>query len=88
MEDQVILMVDVEFKGLGEIYVCGGLWDLVEIIDWWVCWFDVSFYFLVDFVGNVFVGNIVGLLMIVFDEVDGGLQKVYYICNVWCQVQM
>lgn len=88
MEDQVILTVDAESKGLGEIYARGGLRDLVETIDRRARRPDASLYLLVDFAGNALVGNIAGLPTTVLDEADGGLQKVHYTRNARRQAQM
>lgn len=78
MSEQVVQAVDSELKGLSEVYVRGGIRDLVETIDDRTRHPDASLYLLVDFSGNALVGNISRLPTVVLEEADGGLRRVRY----------
>ncbi|WP_428687015.1 sensor histidine kinase [Roseibium sp.] len=78
MSEQVVQTVDAELKGLSDVYVRGGVRDLVETIDERARHPDASLYLLVDFAGNALVGNIARLPTVVLEEADGGLRRVRY----------
>ncbi|WP_029066305.1 HAMP domain-containing sensor histidine kinase [Labrenzia sp. DG1229] len=78
MSEQVVQSVDAELKGLSDVYVRGGIRDLVETIDDRTRHPDASLYLLMDFSGNALVGNISRLPTIVLEEADGGLRRVRY----------
>ncbi|WP_068418872.1 HAMP domain-containing sensor histidine kinase [Labrenzia sp. OB1] len=78
MSEQVVQTVDAELKGLSDIYVRGGLRDLVDTIDRRSRHPDASLYLLVDFAGNALTGNIARLPTVVLEEADGGLRRVRY----------
>lgn len=78
MSEQVVQTVDSELKGLSEVYLRGGIRDLVETIADRTRHPDASLYLLVDFSGNALVGNIARLPTVVLEEADGGLRRVRY----------
>nr|WP_286189049.1 HAMP domain-containing sensor histidine kinase [Labrenzia sp. R5_0] len=78
MSEQVVQSVDSELKTLADVYVRGGVRDLVETIDRRSRHPDASLYLLVDFAGNALVGNIARLPTTVLEEADGGLRRVRY----------
>lgn len=78
MSEQVVQSVDSELKGLADVYVRGGVRDLVETIDRRSRHPDASLYLLTDFAGNALVGNIARLPTTVLEEADGGLRRVRY----------
>ncbi|WP_299472073.1 HAMP domain-containing sensor histidine kinase [uncultured Roseibium sp.] len=78
MSEQVVQAVDAELKGLADVYVRGGIRNLVEAIDDRTRHPDASLYLLVDFSGNALVGNIARLPTVVLEEADGGLRRVRY----------
>ena len=78
MSEQVVQTIDAELKGLSDIYVRGGVRDLVETIDRRSRHPDASLYLLVDFAGNALVGNIARLPTTVLEEADGGIRRVHY----------
>ncbi|WP_298815980.1 HAMP domain-containing sensor histidine kinase [uncultured Roseibium sp.] len=78
MSEQVVQSVDSELKGLADVYVRGGVRDLVETIDRRSKHPDASLYLLTDFAGNALVGNIARLPTVVLEEADGGLRRVRY----------
>lgn len=78
MSEQVVQTIDAELSGLSDIYVRGGVRDLVESIDRRSRHPDSSLYLLVDFSGNALVGNIARLPTMVLEEADGGLRRVRY----------
>lgn len=78
MSEQVVQSVDAELKGLSDVYIRGGIRDLVETIDDRTRHPDASLYLLMDFSGNALVGNISRLPTIVLEEADGGLRRVRY----------
>jgi len=78
MSDQLVQTVDAELKGLSDIYVRGGVRDVVQTIDRRTRYPDASLYLLVDFAGNALAGNIARLPTIVLEEADGGLRRVHY----------
>ena len=78
MSEQVVQTIDAELAGLSDIYVRGGVRDLVETIDRRSRHPDASLYLLVDFSGNALVGNIARLPTMVLEEADGGLRRVRY----------
>jgi len=78
MSEQVVQSVDTELKGLEDVYVRGGIRDLVETIDRRSRHPDASLYLLTDFAGNALVGNIARLPTLVLEEADGGLRRVRY----------
>ncbi|MCV0428336.1 MAG: HAMP domain-containing histidine kinase [Roseibium sp.] len=78
MSEQVVQAVDSELKGLSDVYVRGGVRDLVQAIDRRSRHPDASLYLLTDFSGNALVGNIARLPTIVLEEADGGLRRVRY----------
>ncbi|EAV46011.1 sensor histidine kinase [Roseibium aggregatum] len=78
MSEQVVQSVDSELKTLADVYVRGGVRDLVETIDTRSRHPDASLYLLVDFAGNALVGNIARLPTTVLEEADGGLRRVRY----------
>jgi signal transduction histidine kinase len=78
MSEQVVQSVDSELKGLADVYVRGGVRDLVETIDNRSRHPDASLYLLTDFAGNALVGNIARLPTTVLEEADGGLRRVRY----------
>ncbi|WP_269583057.1 sensor histidine kinase [Roseibium sp. Sym1] len=78
MSEQVVQSVDSELKGLADVYVRGGVRDLVETIDSRSRHPDASLYLLTDFAGNALVGNIARLPTTVLEEADGGLRRVRY----------
>jgi len=78
MSEQVVQSVDSELKGLADVYVRGGVRDLVETIDGRSRHPDASLYLLTDFAGNALVGNIARLPTTVLEEADGGLRRVRY----------
>lgn len=78
MSEQVVQAVDAELKGLSDVYVRGGIRDLVETVDDRTQHPDASLYLLVDFAGNALVGNIARLPTVVLEEADGGLRRVRY----------
>ncbi len=78
MSEQVVQSVDSELKSLSDVYVRGGVRDLVEKIDSRSRHPDASLYLLTDFAGNALVGNIARLPTIVLEEADGGLRRVRY----------
>jgi signal transduction histidine kinase len=78
MSEQVVQTVDSELKTLADVYVRGGVRDLVETIDTRSRHPDASLYLLVDFAGNALVGNIARLPTTVLEEADGGLRRVRY----------
>jgi signal transduction histidine kinase len=78
MSEQVVQAVDSELKGLADVYLRGGVRDLVETIDRRSRHPDASLYLLVDFAGNALAGNIARLPTIVLEEADGGLRRVRY----------
>jgi signal transduction histidine kinase len=78
MSEQVVQSVDTEMKTLADVYVRGGIRDLVETIDQRSRHPDASLYLLVDFAGNALVGNIARLPTTVLEEADGGLRRVRY----------
>ncbi|MEM9631388.1 MAG: HAMP domain-containing sensor histidine kinase [Pseudomonadota bacterium] len=78
MSEQVVQAVDAELKGLSDVYVRGGVRDLVQTIDNRSRHPDASLYLLTDFSGNALVGNIARLPTVVLEEADGGLRRVRY----------
>lgn len=78
MSEQVVQSVDSELKSLADVYVRGGVRDVVETIDRRSRHPDASLYLLVDFAGNALVGNIARLPTTVLEEADGGLRRVRY----------
>jgi signal transduction histidine kinase len=78
MSEQVVQAVDAELKGLADVYVRGGIRNLVETIDDRTRHPDASLYLLMDFSGNALAGNISRLPTIVLEEADGGLRRVRY----------
>ncbi|CTQ56245.1 Sensor histidine kinase YycG [Roseibium album] len=78
MSEQVVQTVDAELKGLSDVYVRGGVRNLVDTIDRRSRHPDASLYLLVDFNGNALVGNIARLPTVVLEEADGGLRRVRY----------
>lgn len=78
MSEQVVQTIDAELKGLSDIYVRGGIRDLVQSIDRRSRHPDASLYLLVDFAGNALAGNIARLPTVVLEEADGGLRRVHY----------
>ncbi|WP_415717533.1 sensor histidine kinase [Roseibium sp.] len=78
MSEQVVQTIDAELNGLSEVYVRGGVRNLVETIDRRTRHPDASLYLLVDFSGNALVGNIARLPTMVLEEADGGLRRVRY----------
>ena len=78
MSEQVVQAVDAELKGLSDVYVRGGVRDLVQAIDRRSRHPDASLYLLTDFSGNALVGNIARLPTVVLEEADGGLRRVRY----------
>ncbi|MBN9669707.1 sensor histidine kinase [Roseibium aggregatum] len=78
MSEQVVQSVDTEMKGLADIYVRGGIRELVETIDRRSRHPDASLYLLTDFAGNALVGNIARLPTVVLEEADGDLRRVRY----------
>ncbi|MEP1931221.1 MAG: HAMP domain-containing sensor histidine kinase [Roseibium sp.] len=78
MSEQVVQTIDTEIAGLSDIYVRGGVRDVVETIDRRSRHPNASLYLLVDFSGNALVGNIARLPTMVLEEADGGLRRVRY----------
>lgn len=78
MSEQVVQTVDAELKGLSDVYVRGGVRNLVETIDRRSRHPDASLYLLIDFSGNALAGNIARLPTVVLEEADGGLRRVRY----------
>ncbi|WP_420411243.1 ATP-binding protein [Roseibium sp.] len=78
MSEQVVQTIDAELNGLSDIYVRGGVRDLVQTIDRRSRHPDASLYLLVDFAGNALAGNIARLPTLVLEEADGGLRRVHY----------
>ncbi|MEP2707220.1 MAG: HAMP domain-containing sensor histidine kinase [Roseibium sp.] len=78
MSKQVVQTIDTEIAGLADIYVRGGVRDVVETIDRRSRHPNASLYLLVDFSGNALVGNIARLPTMVLEEADGGLRRVRY----------
>ncbi|MEM5585761.1 HAMP domain-containing sensor histidine kinase [Roseibium sp. AS2] len=78
MSEQVVQSVDSEMKDLADVYVRGGVRELVDTIGRRSRHPDASLYLLVDFAGNALVGNIARLPTTVLEEADGGLRRVRY----------